>query len=82
MSFQKMFNFHSEFAGNSCDLTNLFGSRFSQAGHRPELHEEALLTRPTDAGTVIEDTFLDSPLHQQLVIPVGKAVRFIPYSLQ
>ena len=61
---------------------DLFHGRFAQALHRTEFPQEQIFPVLAHARTIIENAFADPLLHQQLVIGVGEAMRFIADALK
>ena len=55
---------------------------FTQPLDGPELAQQQILPVLAHPGTIIQNTFADPLLHEQLVISVGETMRFIANSLQ
>ena len=82
MSLQKSMYFFGQLRPDTFGAGDFFHAGFSQSVDRPELSKQQVFPVLTYSGTVVQDAFADPFLHQELMISVGKAVRFVPDSLE
>ena len=61
---------------------DLLHCRFPQPIDRTELAQEQVFSVLTHARTIIQNAFADSLLHEQLMIGIGEAMRFVADPLQ
>ena len=82
MPLQKAVHFLRQLLAYPFGRCNFFHARRAQALDRTEAAQEQILPVLAHPGAVIEDALADPFFHQQLMISVGKAVRFIPDALE
>ena len=82
MALQKAMHFFRQFRSDAFGRRDLFHGGFPQAIDRSEFTKEQTFPVLTHARTIIQNTFADPLLHQQLVIGICEAVRFVANALQ
>ena len=82
MPVQKTMHFFGQLAPNSFSRRYLVDARFAESIDRTKFSQQQILSVLTDAWTIIENTFVNSLLQQQLMISIREPVRFVADSLQ
>src|SRR5260370_35545027 len=82
MPLQKAVHFFGQFWPDALGRRNLLDARFAQAIDRTEFSLKQAFPVLTHTRAIVENTFVDPFLKQQLWISVGEAVRFIADSLK
>ncbi len=75
-------HFFGQLPANAFGGRNLFNACFPEAIHRAEPAQQQILPVLANSGAIIEDAFLDSFFHEQLMIRVGKPMCFIADALK
>src|SRR2546423_1313816 len=82
MAFEEAMNFLRQFRADPCRRRDLLHRRLAQAIYGTKFPQEQILPVLTHARAIVENAFADPLLHQQLVIGVREAMRFVPNSLE
>src|SRR5438045_1820287 len=82
MAFEKPMNFLRQFRPDPFRGGDLFHRRFPQPVHRTKFPQQQVLPVLAHARAIVEDTFADPLLHQELLIGVRQPVRLIADSLE
>ena len=82
MAFEKPMNFLRQFRPDPFRGGDLFHRRFPQPVHRTKFPQQQVLPVLAHTRAIVEDTFADSLLHEELVISIREAVRFVADSLE
>jgi len=82
MSLQEAMNFLGQFRSDSFGRRDLLNVRFPQPLHGTELPQKKIFSILTHARAIIQNAFSDSFLHQQLMISIREAMRFVANPLQ
>ena len=82
MPLQKAMHFFSQFRPDPLSRRNLLDACFAQSIDRTEFSQKQAFPVLTHARTIIENTFVDPLLEQQLVISIREAMRFVADSLK
>ena len=75
-------HFFREFSPNSFSGGNLLDAGFPQTIDRAKFSQKQIFPVLTHARAIIENAFVDAFFHEQLMIGIGKAVRFVADSLE
>jgi hypothetical protein len=82
MSLQKAMDFFGQFRSDAFGRRDLLYVRFPQPLHGTELPQKKIFSVLTHAWAIIQNAFSDSFLHQQLMIRIREAMRFVANPLQ
>ena len=82
MSLQKAMHFLGQFWADPFGGRDLLDARFSQAIDRTEFSQEQIFSVLAHARAIVENTFVDPFLEQQLVISICEAMRLVADSLK
>ena len=82
MSLQKAMHFFGQFWSDAFGSRDLLDTRFAQTFDRTKLSQKQVFSVLTYTRAIVEDAFVDSFLHQQLMIGIGKTMRFVPDPLK
>jgi hypothetical protein len=82
MPLQESVHFLGELRPDPLGRGDLLHGRFPQPIDRAKFPQQQILSVLTHAGTIVENALADPLLHQQLVIGIREAMRFITDSLE
>jgi hypothetical protein len=82
MSLQKAMDFFGQFRSDAFGRRDLLYVRFPQPLDGTELPQKKIFPVLTHARAIIQNAFSDSFLHQELVISIREAMRFVANPLQ
>ncbi len=81
-SLQKAMNFFGQLRSDAFGRRDLLDVRFPQPLHGTELPQKKIFPVLTHARAIIQNAFSDSFLHQELMISIREAMRFVANPLQ
>lgn len=82
MPLQEAMHFLRQLLAYSFGRCNVFDARFAQPLDRAKPAQEKVFPVLAHSWTIVEDALPDPLFHQELVIGVGKTVRFIANALE
>ncbi len=82
MAFEKPVNFLRQLRPDPFGRGDLLYGRFAESVYGTKFSQQQILPVLAHAGAIVENAFADPLLHQQLVIRVREAVRFVTDALE
>src|SRR5260370_25083051 len=82
MTLQKAMHFFGKFWPDPLGRRNLLDTRFAQAIDRTEFSQKQAFPVLTHARAIVENTFVDPFLEQELMVSIREAMRFVADSLK
>src|SRR5947207_10545974 len=82
MPLQKTMYFFGQLSANPFGGRDFFHARAAESIHGTKFSQQQVLAVLTHTGAIVQNAFADSFFHEQLMIGVGEAMRFVANALE